>query len=808
MSSRAKSKQRRRRTPAPDQALRPEDVARPVRLVFEGLDRLREYMGNSNDLASAAALAQERLERAVDDLSRAAERYDSFDVLELVRLHNSPGNPETYRETEHEGLAAIIELVALVVATRGSTDGARSAMEVRPDASPVIDRVQAAAQQCIDAGTMLVLFRALESGADMARIRYSSVLREVMLRNLSYTHMLEDTLTGLFSDPEIEEDCRAAMGVTVANIRAVLDAAQRMHEMAWQNRFEALDEIAEIAEDNPIDPSDAVIARAANAWRRMWSNPADASTVDPATLAPEAGVDVGAVNAILDLFSINLEGKNTLDVVGDFFRGDSLLRTRPILRNASGERVIVHPSLLLPSIRERVEEELKRAGLADRYVKKRGSYLEETALDLLTPHLPGAAVHRSFEYFVPDPSANVAQTDPAQYTKLAETDGLFVLDDIAIVVEAKAGALSPRSRMGQAARLRGDLGKIVTAAAKQADRLRQRIAQDRGLRLRDDSWLDLNHVREIHTITVSLEDLSGLVTVTHELVTAGLLTGPHLPWTVSLHDLRVICEVVARPAELLLYLRRRTEPEVTRKFRAVDELDLFMHMLRAGLWVEPDPADVERELPQLGAQPVAARRRHARQQAVMLTSQTDQLDAWYLHTLGFRRNPAARPTLNANQELVALVDALAARKEPGWLSMGTTLLEGSGKLQRQWASLGSELVNRSSFDGRPHSYTAVGGQRARDSYLLVWYSQAPNQPLSDAQHKMREYVSAKKHQMQVARAAGFLFNTSGLVHAYFDNRFPGADSTLDAIVSRLALRPPEQMNRRPLRPKTPRRRKR
>lgn len=199
----------------------------------------------------------------------------------------------------------------------------------------------------------------------------------------------------------------------------------------------------------------------------------------------------------------------------------------------------------------------------------------------------------------------------------------------------------------------------------QANRMRERILQDNGLRLRDGSWLALDRVREVHAVAVSLDDLSGIATVTSHLVRAGLLPAAHLPWTVSLHDLRIVCELVDRPAELVLYLRRRTEPDVTRKFHAVDELDFFLEFYASGLFVEPDPDRVAAELPQFGEQPAAARRRFRDQRLSFLTSRTDALDAYYFHLLGARQTPAPKPSLNADPGVLALVDGLTSSGVPG-----------------------------------------------------------------------------------------------------------------------------------------------
>jgi hypothetical protein len=96
---------------------------------------------------------------------------------------------------------------------------------------------------------MLTRFRASAITDPLARISFASVVREVFLRNLAYPHMLEDTLVALFDDPAIEQDCRNAMGTTAAEIWAVLFAATRVHEAAWNEHFRAFAEVANDARD-------------------------------------------------------------------------------------------------------------------------------------------------------------------------------------------------------------------------------------------------------------------------------------------------------------------------------------------------------------------------------------------------------------------------------------------------------------------------------------------------------------------------------------------------------------------------------
>jgi hypothetical protein len=103
-----------------------------------------------------------------------------------------------------------MELIALVLVCRDSSTSEVAAVTAEPYRPP---HVEAAAQEALAAGSMIALFDSPPTDAESA-ILYHSVQREITLRNPVYPHMLLDTLRGLFSDPTVNEDRRAAVGFT------------------------------------------------------------------------------------------------------------------------------------------------------------------------------------------------------------------------------------------------------------------------------------------------------------------------------------------------------------------------------------------------------------------------------------------------------------------------------------------------------------------------------------------------------------------------------------------------------------------
>jgi hypothetical protein len=351
-------------------------------------------------------------------------------------------------------------------------------------------------------------------------------------------------------------------------------------------------------------------------------------------------------------------------------------------------------------------------------------------------------VRRAVEYFVPDATAVTPQITPAEYTKLVEGDGLIVIDDVALIIEVKAVALTAESRSGVIPKLRTKLRDIITKAANQAARLRDRIVEDNQLRLRDGQTLDLSSIREIHTIAVGLEDLSGVSTATAMLVDAGVLSVDHIPWTVSIHDLRIICELTDYPSELLLYLRRRTHPEATRKYLAVDELDLYMHFLTYGLYVEPDPHNIAANHPWYGKPTLGDRQRRQNQRRELIESMTSPLDAWYQSRVDPRVPAAKKPASALKPAFRRLLEAVEATGSHGWLSTAAMLLEGSASARREMARFARDMGRLVRNDGQFHTAAQPLIDSAGNGFLLVWACCGPRMSEDEHAGHFEKYLAA------------------------------------------------------------------
>ncbi|MFB6612524.1 hypothetical protein ACFCVO_19545 [Agromyces sp. NPDC056379] len=766
------------------------------------LEKLITRFADATDPGSAVASA---FAAAVEELGEKVRRFDPFRLIEVARLAYLPFGPGGMAAASAQAIPAQIELIALLALTSASKpyeDGGVEPQEMSEFVSEAPPALMDLAQLAQLRGTFTV-----DSNDKLALI--SLLLRgsEVWVRNTSYRELVSETNIDLLDGhTKVRQAMRASLGFDAGQALAVLDACHELQMQSLNDRMSRMqDAFTESASGS--SPSPQEIADAGAAFMNVFEPRSESSTVSVIDIAGKSGMPEQTVHAVIQRFRLDLGDLSTADAVDAFFTGNNPLRSRPVIVAPSGRVLLPHDVLTPFAVRENLEEFLKTTSVWDMYAKHRGDRLEARTRRALDRVLPGATYRDAFLYYVPANSAEETAGQPEKYTKRAEADHLVVLGDVAIIVEDKAVAFSPLARGGKATRLRSDLTGIITKAAQQAGRLRDCIERDGGLRIEDEGWVDLSHIREIHTIAVSLDDVS-ILTATAHLVDAGLLDLDNIPWTVSLHDLDLITQLVDRPAEFLLYLRRRREPDATVMFAAPDELDLFLYFLRDGLWIEPDPALVRTSFPFLPAPTPGELRRYRGRRPGFILSQTDALDAWFYtrRREPLRDAPAPKPAM-APSMLHPLIDELQMRNSPNWLSIGATLLSVAGGTQEQFARNADDLLdNPLPGRGRRLAVPMPTVDQA-SAWLMVWATHPPGTDLAHEASNLRDYIRAKKHQLGIPRAAVLLYDekTRELIDVIYDGHLGEPDAAATALMS--YLKPATALTRRlhpnAKRPRTP-----
>ncbi len=661
--------------------------------------------------------------------------HDAFEVLGYLWLSNSTANPETFKEWEHEGVAAAVELAAAVLLRRTSRAGDSETEPSQLDYEVVETRLRE-----------VLIHRALRLMNDaagdqnppdaFAMTRANAIAHRLAVRSPSYDWQERATVIELFDHETVRADVFASCGFTASTALGLQDAItdlglERLRERGTQAR-EARQSLMAAVADPAADTGDDWARDIVQALREMPPTEAEqrvdgmlmawighelgrTMSFTASDLAELTGSDVTEVDAYLSAFSIEF---GSLPAHGGEVDIEDV-RARPIVADGHGRNLCVSAPSLIWALRPFIESALKDhdASAFERFERHRRAMVERRATAALA-----RAVQADWEYTEVHYNGSGANEN-------GEVDGLVRVDTALLIVEAKASSMRPSARRLAQDSFRDWLKKEITKAAQQTRRAREMLLdQNSELAITDRSGrpltLELDGVRHTFELIVVLEDLSSVAPSAWQLADAGLLPTERTPLLISLHDLELICEVVERPCELIHYLQRRRRVDELRCAIAPDELDYFMHYLMFGLFWEPAPDG-----------PPSA--------PVQLLSHTEGLDSYFFFRRGVRKAHAPRPSVKHHRDVADLLDCLEASKAPGRLDPALAILDFNEKGRRKIASSLMALKRRSVLDGAIHDATIGTGHHA------VTVMTAPPKGSNELADRLHKYGVLKKHQLKL-----------------------------------------------------------
>lgn len=745
--------------------------------------------------------APEILTRELEAIRTLIAGRDSYDVIELIRQYTMPITLAGFNESENGGKSIALEIVGIIASTNR-----QRASEIsdppdagRPATSAIIPHLVDHAQNIARLGSWLAFSTLDSESSNQPLSRLAVLLRsyEMGARNKQYVSIYNDIASKILESGPISRPLRSTIGFDFRDVRKVSDAIEGTYSEGRLVRLERLAQIAAEWKESGESPPE-VVEEGQRLTTELFFSPGESASLSFEDVSRASSLETETVEKVLEFFSIELSDGDAHGLLWSYVNGRNPLGGRGLLRDMEGRHIILMEAIPKDHVRPRLEEAIKGTPQWSKYGKYRDARMEDFALETLSSCLMNAPSFKGFKYYAPEDGFDTSVldrdcSDRTRVAKLVEGDGLFLIEDVAICVEVKAGALTSRARAGYADRVAADLKKTILDAASQANRLRELIARNEGLWLEDETWYDLSGVREIHSLVVCLDDFGPLAIATDALVRADLLPHASIPWIVSLHDLVVMAKLVS-PAELLVYLRRRTDRRAALMFEATDELDLIMWFLSGGFYFEHDPEEVARAHPAVGGPTKSARRRHANDLVpTRVSTLTDPLDAWMYFEEGLSDVAASKPTFNCRPEIAELVRSMQARGVPGWFRFGADLLGLSSEAQGAIVKTIKRLVTATQRDGMPH--TSMQNYVSMDGHAALFMG-AYSEDRKAAKDLLAGYAIAKKHQLQADRALVLLFDKRSVPVAMKYMNDPYADDpTLDDLVSEMGLVPLDRMTR-------------
>lgn len=708
-------------------------------------------------------------------------------AIEQARLRALPwhqGQP-SYQAGIDSGFSCV-EIVTLVAMTMKQTSS-----ESATAPASIAEQLVALAEDVRQLGSLRALY-AMREEDPLSWIGATLQISEISMRGSSYSELLEDTSRSLFGDPSIDSHLRQAVAFGATDALTVLST---LHDLQVNNmnrrQRTAANTQNRLQHYRAAGLEPEKVDEILNHRLNIGFQPNEvAASVSVSDICRATNLSEAVVGAVLDTFSWRPDSsEDTDEVILRFLHGDNPVRTAPVVRSESGRALMIHPALTQGAVRERLETILRSTSGWEEYQGHRGRLLEQRTREAFETLFPAEKAWHGFLYYVPADEAE-RLTGPAAYTKRVEGDHLLVTGDVAVVIEDKAVALSSRARTASPFRLRKDLTGIITRAAEQAQRLVDRVVEDKGVRVHGEGWVDLTSVREIHTVAVSLEDLNSTSTATAELVKAGILPSANIPWTVSIHDLDLISHLAQHPGLFLLYLRRRRHPDATIFYTAPDELDLYLYFLESGLYVQENPIRLREIFDFIPPAKKSEVSRWEAQRAGIITSRTDPLDAWYfedyLHTReGKARLPSAPPRPEmAPSPLDPLVRQVVDSGLATAPSIVATLLSGDTETQRRMAKHARDVHIGSNGGETERTITVPVPTPGDGGWLLVWGTCPVGRDPERWESHRRSYLRAKGQQLGLARAVMFAFDgASGDAIGVFYEQIAEQLSEEDMIVA-------------------------
>jgi len=706
------------------------------------------------------------IEKKAKELESKIKEFDTFDILSLISYRNSFDDPETVKEYSDEGNPFCIEYLTLLCLK----DFYNKGTEFLPDLEQVAN-IQEKLEEIFNDLMFLYIIEDIDHKIPgnehiMSKLRFRTKSHEQFVRNPAYPHHFAKVLTDLFSHPTLESWMNSNINVKINDSielctkitkymedkihdkqkksfeqqRQIIKEIDQFRKGKWQGGKCDIEFLREIVKLSKKEAAQRI--KSLGTW---WIYFALGNTFSfsPKELSDYSNKSVEIVESFLKIFSVDFNSVPTNLYIPD---PTHILKLKPIIHH-NGRYLCPVPYLLIWSIKPLFEAFLnpnsnlsrnKDNRLWQKYQKIRSEYLESESLNMFKAMLGDAEVHKKLEYIIKEEGKE----------KRRELDGLIVFDSSLLLIECKAGTMTPPALRGAPKRMERDLKKLLVDAHSQALQAKKYINQEKKPIFYDAKGnkisLDKAKIEKVFLITISLDPLTVYTTNLQEVSKLNIFNNGDLPWAVSLLDLIVIAELIEFPSQLIHYLLRRLRIYDIKIVETYDELDWFGHYLKDGLYFKNyEESGVD---------------------SIIISTYTTEIDDYYFYITGRRKTPASKPSQKMPTKFTRIVEELEDSKPKDYLNIALALLDLDGVSRKEFCQNIQSAIKRAQCDRKIHDCTGHINNKKGITFMC-----AKKLNIDLLSKKLFSYCSLKKKQTKfdVWIGLGSILSEQKLVNIWY-----------------------------------------
>jgi len=649
----------------------------------------------------------QNIEIKAKEIKCKVKEFDTFDILSLISYRNLFVDPETVKEYSHKGNPFCIEYLALLCLKSSYNKGT----EYFPDFGKATE-IQEKLEEIFNDLIFFYIIEdidpnILDNEHILSKLRLRTKTHEQFVRNPAYPHHFAKVLTDLFSHPTLEAWMNSNINIKINDaIELCTEITKYMEDKIYDKQKESFKQQRKIMKEidqfrkgkwqggkcdikflsETVKLSKKEAAQRIKSLGTLWIYFALGNTFSfsPKELSDYSNKSVEIVESFLKTFSVDFNSVST-----DLYIPDPthILKLKPIIHH-NGRYLCPVPYLLIWSIKPLFEAFLKPNSnlsmnkdnkLWQKYQKIRSEYLESESLNLFKVMLKDAEIHKGLEYIIKEGGKE----------KRRELDGLIVFDSALLLIECKAGTMTPPALRGAPKRMESDLKKLLVDAHSQALQAKKYINQEKKPIFYDSKgnkiFIDKVKIEKVFLITISLDSLTIYTTNLQEISKLNMFDKGDLPWAVSLLDLIVLAELIEFSSQLIHYLLRRLGIYDIEIVETYDEIDWFGHYLKEGLYFE--------------------NYKKSGLDSVTISTYTTEIDDYYFYVTGKRKTPAPKPSQNMPSKFKRIIKEVEDSKPKDYLNIALTLLDLDGISRKEFCRDIQDTIKRAQHDRKIHHCT-------------------------------------------------------------------------------------------------------